>query len=317
MNQLGRQTQKFGLILRRNRGKAKRMSIACQQRDKYTSYSPLFSASSIKKATTPAHSCYFIMVGRALLEHVKTQVKQLKTDARMNAAIEEYRQEQRKPDGVQKRGYRPIADAYGVSSSALQRLVNGGISQSASNAMKRKLTITEEHVLRDFILKAADRALPLGTRKIEEHANAILQGREHLVECVGVSWVGRFLDRYQDELQTHWSRPLATECARSLNKESVKHWFKHVQTEVIEKGVKEHNIYGMDESGFPPSNQGVERVVGRRGTKVQHKAGSANRENVTVLVTICADGTALAPTIIFKGKRILKKWGENNVSQAS
>jgi hypothetical protein len=50
---------------------------------------------------------------------------------------------------------------------------------------------------------------------------------------------------------------------------------------------------------------------------VQHKAGSANRENITVLVMICADGTALQPTIIFNGKRLLKKWGTDNVSGAS
>ncbi|KAH6907752.1 hypothetical protein BKA70DRAFT_1034704, partial [Coprinopsis sp. MPI-PUGE-AT-0042] len=53
------------------------------------------------------------------------------------------------------------------------------------------------------------------------------------------------------------------------------------------------NLFGMDESGFPPSHQGKERVVGSRGTKTQHKQGGANRENVTALVTICADGTAL------------------------
>ncbi|KAJ7200416.1 hypothetical protein GGX14DRAFT_309926, partial [Mycena pura] len=58
------------------------------------------------------------------------------------------------------------------------------------------------------------------------------------------------------------------------------------------------NMYGMDESGLPPSNRGRKRVVGRRGTKTQYKTSSANWENV---VTICADGTTLAlkPTIIF------------------
>lgn len=81
--------------------------------------------------------------------------------------------------------------------------------------------------------------------------------------------------------------------------------------------MKPHNIYGMDESGFPPSDQGVQRVVGRRGSKIQHKAGSANMENVTVLVTICADGSALKPTVIFKGKWILQKWCQDNVSGAS
>ena len=73
----------------------------------------------------------------------------------------------------------------------------------------------------------------------------------------------------------------------------------------------------MDESGFPPSHGGVERVVGRRGAKAQHKIGSANRENVTALVTICADGTALKPTIIFKGQRFQANWMKNNLSDAS
>ena len=47
----------------------------------------------------------------------------------------------------------------------------------------------------------------------------------------------------------------------------------------------------MDESGFPPSDQGTTRVIGRRGTRVQHKQGAADHENVTTIVTICADGS--------------------------
>ncbi|THU83855.1 DDE-domain-containing protein, partial [Dendrothele bispora CBS 962.96] len=58
----------------------------------------------------------------------------------------------------------------------------------------------------------------------------------------------------------------------------------------------------MDESRFPPSNQGRERVVGHQGTKTQHKQGNANRENVTAIITICGDGSKLKPTVIFKGK---------------
>jgi len=86
--------------------------------------------------------------------------------------------------------------------------------------------------------------------------------------------------------------------AHPLNKDAVKHWYELIKENVIDKGIKEHNIYSMDESRFPPTNQGVQCVVDHRGTKVQHKAGSANQENVTVLVTICVDGTALQPTII-------------------
>ena len=62
----------------------------------------------------------------------------------MQHAIDEYLREQAKPDGVQKHGYRPIADKYGVSRSTLQALVNGGTSMSAFNVTKRKLTHAEE-----------------------------------------------------------------------------------------------------------------------------------------------------------------------------
>ena len=44
---------------------------------------------------------------------------------------------------------------------------------------------------------------------------------------------------------------------------------------------------------------------------------NTNRENVTAIVTICADGTTLQPTIVFKGKNFMKKWGTNNVAHAS
>ncbi|KIJ35718.1 hypothetical protein M422DRAFT_124972, partial [Sphaerobolus stellatus SS14] len=53
------------------------------------------------------------------------------------------------------------------------------------------------------------------------------------------------------------------------------------------------------------------------GTKTQHLQGNANRENVTALVTICADGTVLKPTIIFKGKRMQAGWRANNEIGAS
>ena len=61
----------------------------------------------------------------------------------------------------------------------------------------------------------------------------------------------------------------------------------------------------------------TQRVIGRRGTKTQHAQGSADRENVTSIITICANGTVLKPSIIFKGQNVMKKWGDNNVSNAS
>lgn len=143
------------------------------------------------------------MVGRALSERAKQQACRRIENSRMQEAIDEYLCEQAKTNRTKKRGYRLIAAAHDVDPSTLSCLVNGGTSMSTFNTTKRKLTIAEERVLVDFILKSADRATPLSPKRIETHANAILQGCAELVKPVGQQWVERFLQRYNKELQTH------------------------------------------------------------------------------------------------------------------
>jgi hypothetical protein len=100
--------------------------------------------------------------------------------------------------------------------------------------------------------------------------------------------------------------------ARSLNPESVKSWFDIVEKFITKPEIDPKNIYGMNESGFPTAYGGKDRVVGERGTKTQHKQGGADRENVTAVVTICADGTNVRPLLIFKGKNVKESWTEGN-----
>ena len=105
--------------------------------------------------------------------------------------------------------------------------------------------------------------------------------------------------------------------AQALNLEVVKHWFDLVEELVVKAGIRRENIYRMDESGFPSADQGKTHVVGARGTKTQHKQGGTDRKNTTALVTICADGTSLHLTIVFKGKGFKEVWFQDNVLEAS
>jgi hypothetical protein len=105
--------------------------------------------------------------------------------------------------------------------------------------------------------------------------------------------------------------------ACSLNPAAVSAWFDLVKEHIADPNIQMEDVYGMDESGFPLSADGRERVVRQRGTKTQHKQGGGDKENVTVIVTISANGTVLRPTIIFKGQQIQKKWGANNPADAS
>ncbi|RPD71538.1 CENP-B protein, partial [Lentinus tigrinus ALCF2SS1-7] len=76
-------------------------------------------------------------------------------------------------------------------------------------------------------------------------------------------------------------------------------------------------IYGSDEVGFSTSLGQKERVIGGKGKTVQHQVRDGNRENITVIPTICADGTAIPPLVIFKGKAFQVKWSQDNPLNAS
>ena len=189
---------------------------------------------------------------------------------------------------------------------------------SAFDAGKQRLTPAEESVFVDFALESADQGFPLTHANLYKAADDILTshlGDEHV--SLGHNWVNVFLNRHHEELQTHCSKPLDTQHGGALNPTNAKLWFDLVRENIVDKDILPHNIYGMDESRFPPSDQETQCVIGHCGTKTQHRQGGADCENVTVIVTICADGTVLQPAIIFKGKNFMKKWRNNNVAHAS
>jgi hypothetical protein len=48
-----------------------------------------------------------------------------------------------------------------------------------------------------------------------------------------------------------------------MNPEAKKSWFELVKKYVVELGIRPEDLYAMDETGCPPSDQGMRRVVGR------------------------------------------------------
>ncbi len=259
------------------------------------------------------------MVARAASKAIKKQRARVAKDANLDAAALAYQEAQilgQFQDG--KPSFRRVALFYKVGLGTLHRAANGERTMAQFAASKQKLSLAEEAKVVEYLLECADRGFPHGRDHIIDCANAILQQRKgNPNEKVGKDWVDRFMQRHEDKLSMYWSKPLDTLRANALNPEAVAHWFELVDLLVIKRGISPNNIYGMDESGFQLSFHTKQRVVGRKGAKIIHKQGASDRENVTVLVTIRADGTYLHPTIIFKGVNFMSKWGDNNVSKAS
>jgi len=74
----------------------------------------------------------------------------------------------------------------------------------------------------------------------------------------------------------------------------------------------------MDEVGFQANgDEGVAKIIGAKGKKVQYQQQSGTRENITVLATVGGDGSALPPAVLYAGKGYMVKWKQENPANAS
>jgi hypothetical protein len=89
-----------------------------------------------------------------------------------------------------------------------------------------------------------------------------------------------------------------------------------VKKEIIDKDVPPELLYQIDKTSTPQQLGLRFRVVGPRESRRQHLQQSGTKENITVLVTICADGSALPPIIVFKNKELPEDIHCNNIAKA-
>jgi hypothetical protein len=87
---------------------------------------------------------------------------------------------------------------------------------------------------------------------------------------------------------------------------------------VQEFGIKKENTWNMDEKGVQLGIGAKVVAIVDRDQATVYSIEDGNRELVTVIEAVCADGTALALSVIFQGARRNPEWGrpENNPSSA-
>ena len=183
-------------------------------------------------------------------------------------------------------------------------------SKAQEAADRQILNPVEEATLVSFIQKLAASAFPLGRQRIMRHALEIARNRNPTREKMGESWFRRFKTRHFGQLKAAWTKNLDTTRAAAVNPPTISHYYDLLKATLLEHRFMPGEIYGFDESGFPFGGDRIQERVYGGVSSVQHKQSEGNRENVSVMVTICADGTYLTPTVIFKAKHLNSTWAE-------
>lgn len=269
------------------------------------------------------------MVGRPQSQALRGQLATEEKNDLQKEALRQYRIELERElgDGKKHKGARKICQEVSdkhfaakkrcvtLSHVTLLTHFKGGTTMSDFNQKKQLLAPEEEKAIVDYAVEMADRGFPLSPRRIREHANQILCRRMGAMlqeDGADADWATRFITQHHNRLGRYWSNPLDKSRARAVNPVTKEEFFQLLKDIRIKYNIPDALVYGADETGIQTGIGTAEYVVGAKGKGVQHQQRDGNRENITVLPTICVDGTNLAPAVIYKGEAFQSKWLQEN-----
>jgi len=208
-----------------------------------------------------------------------------------------------------------------LSFATLGRLADGGRNQEEANEHRRWLTPTEEDIIVTFAIEMGARGFPLSHRRLKEHVDQIAcaqLGSKFPTQGVGKNWTARFMLWVSDHIKMADSRPLEDKRGRAVNPHANTHYWGELGGSFEKYKFKREATFGSDEIGVLARGSERERVItSRKKKEPQYQQRAGTRENTTVIVTICADGTSIPPTVIFKGAAYQVSWGDDNPLNAS
>jgi hypothetical protein len=195
--------------------------------------------------------------------------------------------------------YTQIAAKYGVDRRTLARRHQGAtISREAQAQNLQALAPQQEQELLQYIKQLTERGLPPTRPMIRRFASEIAK-RE-----LGKGWVDRYIQRYNVYLISRWTTGMdrLRHQADSLPKYSL--YFELLRSKLSQYNIEPRHTYNMDEKGFllgilSRSKRIFSKRLYEEG-KIKAHIQDGNREWITLVACICADGSALDPAIIYQ-----------------
>lgn len=191
------------------------------------------------------------------------------------------------------------AKKYGVGRSALSRRFNLKAASTAQyHDSTRLLNNAQEKELLKYIRRLCERCLP-PTPKIVANIAQEICGKKP-----SKNWSTRFVARHKDQLDARYLNTLDLARHEADSRASYEHYFDILSARIKEYDILPENMYNMDEKGFLIGKLQKTQRVFTKDLYKQGRLGGAgqdgSREWITVVATICADGTSLSPTLIYK-----------------
>jgi hypothetical protein len=211
--------------------------------------------------------------------------------------------------------YRKIAAKYGVDRSTLSRRhQQSQRTKHTKDLSQRALNPQQEEELVVYIEGLTRKGLPPTREMIINFASQVAHRQ------LSEAWVTRFINRHSIDLASHWTTGIDAVRHYADSGYKYKLYFDLLHQKIVEHEVEQENTYNMDKKGFMIGVLGRTKRVFSKQTWIEKGVRApiqdGNREWITVLASVCADGSALPPTLIYQAKNgaIRDTWVEGITS---
>jgi hypothetical protein len=240
---------------------------------------------------------------------IPNNLDELDKEARIQLALAEVRRSGLRENGNPVYSLRQAAQTFNIPPTTLTDRYKGGVTRLQAHEHELAVSKTKEETLVEWMKVMGRRGIPMSAQTLREHAS-LLAGRE-----VGESWVPRFKLRHPN-LKVRWTTALERARAQALNPTLVSEFYDGLMELLRDFNIKPENIYNMDEKGIQLGVGRKQKVFVDRDQKDVYAIEDGNRELVTVIECICADGTVLPPSVIFQAIRRELEWARSNPCNA-
>jgi hypothetical protein len=201
---------------------------------------------------------------------------------------------------------RAAAKAYGVNHRTLTRRLRGGLSYTQARQPQLLLSPEQEDLLVRWILDLERLGHPPNHTQIREFVVLICKAAGSS-PTIGINWVPRFLQRHPD-IKSKVGRKIESLRIKNTTPDALQDWFELFRSIQDRYKVKPANIWNMDETGIALGVYNNQRVIGSSTTNYSYVQAPENREWVSIIETISANGACTRPLVIFKGQTLQTTW---------
>ena len=195
--------------------------------------------------------------------------------------------------------YSAVAKAHGVDRSTLSRR-HRGVTQSAKvkHQKQQLLSPEQERTLVDYINKLTENGLCPTPSMLRQFAFDIAK------KLPKKDWSHEFCKRWSSRLSSRYMTAIDAARSKADSEQSYRLYFDLIKEKMEQYEVQGHNIYNMDEKGFLIGYlTKARRIFSKEAFQKGRVLGNnqdGNREWITVIASVCADGSSLPPALIYQ-----------------